>query len=324
MGRSSEPWYRTGRQAWATIVDGRTVTLAKGPKGKTEAAARKAFDRLMGERARADPGLPAAGQGARVGELVTAYLSRQLQRAEAGELAATSCQDAERRLEAFRGRFGRRAASDLTPGMVEAWLASCAVWGPTTRHDHGTAIRAVFRWAKRSGRIGRDPLEGLEVPPRARRREVVMGGAAWPVVRSWIRSWEFRLLCEFLYGTGCRPGEACRLEARNVDWERAEADAQDADRRGDDHDAGGRVGLDLARPVFVVDDRPGADGRRPAAPGRSGGRRRPAVRRGLRPTSRRPAGGSGRGRGAGRPPSSGGSGWGRPAVRRPGAGSAPP
>lgn len=214
MGRKSKPYFSASKGAWFATIQGRRRRLAVGKDARKDAEIE--HRRLMHE---ADRGRAGAG-GLTVGELVAAYLTRMDRRVEAGEIGPTTYGDADRRLSRFVGHFGRTGADRLTPGAVEDWLGEQSDWGPTTRHDTAGAIRAVFRWARRGKRIAGDPLEGLEKPQRTRRREVVMGADLWPVVRSAIVSWEFLFLAEFLHGTGCRPGEAFKLEARHVDWDR--------------------------------------------------------------------------------------------------------
>src|SRR5262245_15660942 len=104
----------------------------------------------MGERGQEPPNVTPP-----VSELPNGYLARMLVRQEAGEIAATSWADADRRLALFRAIFGNRRADILTPGEVEDWINQQRVVPQAVR----PARPAI------SGRLGSDD------PPRRSRRE---------------------------------------------------------------------------------------------------------------------------------------------------------
>lgn len=219
MGRRSKPYYWAARDAWYATIDGARHRLARGKGAEREA--RRAFDVLMGERAKTGRVGPAVVPP--VGAVVAEYLVYLDRRVRDGELAATTYDDAQARLAKFAERFGPAAADRVTPHEVETWLAAREEWGRTRRHDVAGAIKAAFRWATAKRLLAANPLEHLEKPQRDRRRERVLAPEDWPRVLAAVVSPEFRRLLEFLYATGCRPGEACRLEARHVDVERGVA-----------------------------------------------------------------------------------------------------
>lgn len=228
MGRQpTEPRWREDRGIWYVQIDGKQRTLAKGVGNKKAAWAE--LRRLMAERDR-----PATieEESPPVWKVVKLYVDHLTNRRDAGGFKKGSKKDAERRLAEFVPKCGRLKVDEIRPHHVLAWVEARR-WvpphkkgstppeprplGPTARHDCIAAAKAIFRWAKKVGHIDRDPLDGVDKPKRNKRRELVIGKEQWPIVRAAILSERFRDLCDFLYETGARPGEAFRLEGRHVD-----------------------------------------------------------------------------------------------------------
>jgi integrase len=107
----------------------------------------------------------------------------------------------------FVADLGHLPAEGVTGEDVSRWLGRRPTWGPSTRRLAGQVVLAFFRWA------GKD-LHGLKLPPpRSRGAEALVDPsdhetlflAAPPAYRDALT---------VLYGTGCRPRELCRVEAR--------------------------------------------------------------------------------------------------------------
>lgn len=216
MPRPPKPWYRSARDGWYVKIDGKPVLLARGKDSKAEA--QKAFHKLMAGRSdgrtRPTPARLLAG------EVVARYLAHLDRRVESGELATSSWRDADDRTKAFVARWGAAPCDELVPADVDGWIRSEQSWGPTRRHDVAGAVKAAFRWAARQRVIGADPLASLDKPSRKARRELTLTAETWKAAASEIRSAEFAELMAFIHATGCRPSEACRLEARQLDLSR--------------------------------------------------------------------------------------------------------
>jgi integrase len=218
MARRNEPWYRTDRDAWCVEINGRRHTLAKGRDAKAEAY--QAFYRLMSNMGRMpEHEAPAPS----FGELAARYLRDMASRVKADELAPTSYDDAKRRLARFVAEYGDRPVDRLKPADVLDWLDRQEGWGPTSRHDAVGAIKAVTRWAHKIGLITSDPLAATRKPTRKQRREEVIGPDDWAKVLDAILCDDFRDLVSVMHATGCRLGEAARLEAKHIDWDRGVA-----------------------------------------------------------------------------------------------------
>lgn len=209
MGRRATGFWRADRNAWYVKLDGRQIRLAVGKGAKAQAE--RELRRLLAERDRG----ATSGVGVLSVAAVCALFDAHAQR----HLAPITASRYREFLERFAGAFGPLAASEARPKDVLAWLDGKPTWGPTTRHNAATAVKRAFAWAAKVGHLERDPLAGLE-RPRAGRREVVADGATAAAMIAGAISPEFRDLLVFLRETGCRPGEAIRMEARHVDWGR--------------------------------------------------------------------------------------------------------
>jgi integrase/recombinase XerD len=127
------------------------------------------------------------------------------------------------RFVAFLGRR-RRPVTSATPADVTDFLAARRRRGigPRTLARHLAALRGLYRFLRRSGRLGADPTEHLDGPrlparlPHALPQDDVLalieaadGGG--PVgVRD-------RAICELLYASGLRASELGRLRVEDVD-----------------------------------------------------------------------------------------------------------
>jgi integrase/recombinase XerC len=216
MPRPPKPWYRTDRDAWYVKIDGKPVLLARGKDAKADA--QRAFHKLMAElgdgRARPTPTRLLAG------EVVARYLTHLNRRVDTGDLTPSSWRDADDRTKAFVARWGAVPCDEISPADVDGWIRSEPAWGPTRRHDVAGAIKTAFRWAARQRVIGTDPLAQLDKPSRKTRRDLTLTAETWKAAMAEIRSSEFADLMAFIHATGCRPSEACRLEARHLDLDR--------------------------------------------------------------------------------------------------------
>jgi integrase len=205
MGRRARPWKRAGR-GWYVWVGSAQVRLA-GP----EATAKQADAIWRGMQ----PGRVVVSAHVIVGEIAAAWIGSLDARWRAGELSRSRVAAPKSYLNPFLKAYGELPASSLRSADVEAWLGKQAQWGPTTRAGAANAIRSCFRWAARGGLIDRNPLEGLQ-GPRPRRREAVLKPGDWPRVSKAIDCPRLLEVLTFLHATGCRPGEAYRIEARHV------------------------------------------------------------------------------------------------------------
>jgi integrase/recombinase XerD len=92
---------------------------------------------------------------------------------------------------------------------------------PSTRAQYLAVVKAFFRHLERTGRVLRDPAQGVKLPaqgrlPRAlserQARRVVSAPDPWSVVGR-----RDRAILELLYGTGLRMMECVRLDLSDVD-----------------------------------------------------------------------------------------------------------
>ena len=211
MPRPPKPWWNAQKGAWYCWIDGKRVRLAVD-----KADATIQFHRLMAARGVNLPGLAPPGYTVLdVFNLFVDHVSRAVSR---GERSRVTLEGYERYLPRAAEAIGGIAASELRPHHVETWLDSEPRWGPTSRYNAITAIKAAFRWANRSGHLETNPLAHMERPTPKRRERIPTEAD----LEAWRTAWSDqagRDLLQALVESGCRPGEVYRLTARDVDLE---------------------------------------------------------------------------------------------------------
>ena len=207
MKKSGSPWYRSSHDAWYVWHGGRQVALAKGKENKGEAFAR--FAELLGAVIR--PPQPPKSPTIRV--VVTAFLSSVRATIKPTTLSSYDCI-----LQAFLKRFGEQDAALLQAEEVETWAKS-RPWSQTTRRYALTVIGGVCRWAVREGYLADNPLRTLRRPAgRSRGAEILIAPELHERLLNVV-SPQFRDFLQAVHGTGSRPGEVARVEAKDVIWD---------------------------------------------------------------------------------------------------------
>lgn len=80
-------------------------------------------------------------------------------------------------------------------------------------------IRSLFRWAQDEGYVAGNPAAKLREPKMGKRLPKALSEEDIELLREGCVSPLEHALVEFLYTTGCRIGEAARLNRNAVDWE---------------------------------------------------------------------------------------------------------
>ncbi len=210
MARYSRPWRRADRGSWYAHVHGKKVRLT-GPSG-TQKEAEKELARLLSGQAgepQVDP------SRLLVSHVLSEWLTYQAGRVQAGDLSPVTLRSYADRLACLSDEINDLAAQSLRPEIVRQWIARQGQWGPTSRHDRVATIKLAFRWALREGLISTNPLDPLRLPRRKISREVIPTREDLGKFSEEIKYPELRELFDFILATGCRPGEAARLEARH-------------------------------------------------------------------------------------------------------------
>lgn len=112
---------------------------------------------------------------------------------------------------AWLGRhFGAVPVATLDADAVSA-VARSETWAPNTRRQTLVVCQVFAGWCGLAGWVCRKPA------PESRGDEAVVSREEYVALCAVARG-DFRPLLKFLWLTGCRPGEACRLTADQVDW----------------------------------------------------------------------------------------------------------
>jgi integrase len=200
-------------------------------EGTTLEAATAALVRLLGEGGR----FP----GATVGDVVRAFLARQDERHAAGEIA-DSTRTMYGRMLAQLGELGKAEVAAAGAIHAERWLLARP---PGARNERASILRQAIRWARDEGLIADSPLLRWRRRGSVRPRRRLMTDEDVAGLLAWIAP-AARPVVEFVRDHGCRPGEACAIEARHV-----AGDVVTLDR----HKTAGRGGV---RRIYLTRDWP--------------------------------------------------------------------
>lgn len=205
-----KPWYRRSRGVWYVQLGRRQINL-----GPDEAAAWAEYHRLMEAEAGDGTGPVGAGSGS-----VEEVFGEFLEWVEGHRAPATYdwyrefCRSFIDYLKRHHPRIG---VAEIKPLMVSKWVDLHADrWNSTSRAAAIGAIQRALNWAVRQDLIAANPIKGRVEKPARRRREFYLSDTDRVYLLGKLQS-PFRELFEILVETGCRPGDACRVEARHCD-----------------------------------------------------------------------------------------------------------
>jgi integrase len=207
MARHPKPWFRKDRNAWYVQLHGKQVKLAEG-KGSRKAAI-DAFHKLMV----GSPGSTQSGDGFSVREIVDRFLAYAR-----NQVTAVTLDGYIKYLEPFAERWGDLPAFEAEPKHVTDWLAEHPLWNCTTQFNAITAVKRCWKWAFDEGRIAANHISKCK-KPRPLSRAKIPDPEGVRIMLGGILSPRFRDFMTFLFETGCRPSEARKLTAQNIEIE---------------------------------------------------------------------------------------------------------
>ncbi len=212
MARIAEPWRWEARKGWYAWVDNRRIRLCSLAEGKRAAIAELA--RLV-ELA----GSPDAAPPPKVVDIMADYLADVAGRVKSGDIEPRTKIDITMRMAGFAASCGDLDAAGVKVHHVESWLKTRANWGPTMRNSGVGAVKTMFRWAARQGKIDRNPIADMAKPPKKLKRDTIPTAIDVDKAMGAVLNGGLRDLLTFIFETGCRPKEARTMEARHIDGE---------------------------------------------------------------------------------------------------------
>jgi len=122
-------------------------------------------------------------------------------------------------------------ASQVTPRLIEAFLASRPIRRPRSYNLHLCTVRRLFDWLVAQGFLDRSPVEARPHRKTSQRIPFIFDLPAAQGLLKTARSLEdnskapmrgrtYHAIFAILYGLGLRVGEVCRLSISDVDLER--------------------------------------------------------------------------------------------------------
>lgn len=229
MARRAKPWYRSNEDTWYATHDGKQVSLGIRGLGN-ESAAWRAWERLRAG-AGADPVAEAREflrrpieappaeprpRSVTVRELFDAFFNRAPGWAEPITVAGYHSY-----LDGFAALHAGRPAESVTRGDAESYCYNRPVWkAPATRAMFVRLLKTAFNFGVREGLVPRSPIDSLKIPAKGPGRAADVALTRGEHERLVAHALPlFRPFMEFMFLTGCRPNEAARLTASDVNWE---------------------------------------------------------------------------------------------------------
>jgi integrase len=228
-----EPWYRARSGRWYVTVRGEQINL-----GPDEAAAHAEWHRLLagGEprpkrrRGRGEQG-PAAGCPSATANAPPPALTADTARLDQALDLFLDCirPDAAERTHEWYVRHlssfathagGGRPLRDVRPADVLRWLAAHPAWRAGQRRGAVVALRRAARWLVSPAGLATSDFTAGVPAPAAPGRERGLSEAEYADLLAHFAGTAFVRLLAFVWHTGCRPQEACRLELGHVDLDR--------------------------------------------------------------------------------------------------------
>jgi integrase len=116
----------------------------------------------------------------------------------------------------LKADMGLEPALSLTPTVVTTWLGKQHGWGRSLRWLAAAVVRTCCRWAVPSF-LSSDPTAGLKLPaPVSRGADTLIPVESHARLVA-VAPGGIRDALIALHGTGCRPGEVCKVEAQHFD-----------------------------------------------------------------------------------------------------------
>jgi integrase len=241
VARTPSPWYWKERAAWYVTIEGKRHRLHED-----EAKARKQFYRLM-----ASDGTPDERKRGRITVAVAI---------EALIASVQHYRETTKRLYLYNlgpvaAKFEKRLLDSIKPEEVLAFISEYngtgyhnRKFGDASRYLMFRYVKTLFKWCKETGLTQTNPMHGKSCPWKIMARERVMTPDEYRTVMDSGRvNDHFKLVVEFLWRTGARPGEIAKIQSRHLDARNPIVRLQPTE-----HKTGTKTGLQ--REIFLPPD----------------------------------------------------------------------
>ena len=201
-----KPWFRKQTQTWYVSIDGRQHNL-----GKDEAAAKRAYHKLMADEGRDSP----------VGLFTVRQILGFYWKWLVHNCAESTYSGRKPILESFGLAVSPTLlARDLRAYEVQRWIDNNdRIKSPTTVGDRIGLIKGVMNWAETQDYIDRNPIAKMKKPAALIAQEFIPADL-WPKVIALATDESFRTLLVVSLAIGSRPQEFKIFEAKYFDGAR--------------------------------------------------------------------------------------------------------
>jgi integrase len=154
--------------------------------------------------------------GPTVREVIQAFLD-----AMRGEMANSTREWYTVFLNDFGDRHPSLPAGDITEDLDRKWMSAArkCEWGRSTRRHAIANLKRALNWAVDARMIADNPIARMRRPKTVARERIMTPEERDRLLASYPESDPFRDLLVALQESGCRPGEAMKVTAADVDLE---------------------------------------------------------------------------------------------------------
>lgn len=214
MGRRSKPYWWDEKKAWYCTTNKVRHRLGDHPDGAARPkknakgdwnmprVIEDAFHRVMG-----DPNSVVSSHT--VWAIFDSFLDWTL-----ANKAQRTYDFYRERLQRFKTAVPNMPVDRLTPDHVYQWLNDKA-WSNNYKRGVITSLSRAFNFAVKARKIQFNPIKGIEKPAETHREEIITP-EEFREVLSQVHDDAFRDILEIVWYTGCRPFEAARVTAKNL------------------------------------------------------------------------------------------------------------
>ena len=217
MPKESKPWFYKQTGWWMTWLGNRKVKLVKG-RSNLKAAKERLADLLHEARHNPHPDDPEQT----VASVIERYMA----------VVFPSLADETRKtrfgyLQDFAEAHGFRRLPEARKDHLQEWLLGHPEWkSDWTKRDAIRTVQSAFIWAADAEIIPKNPFKGVRQAAGCPRRDMtpdefraILRTTAGFYKRRPTPGGRFRQVLFFLWFTGCRPIELCKLRWKEVDLE---------------------------------------------------------------------------------------------------------
>lgn len=201
-----KPYFKKSHNAMYVDIDGKPRRLCSGDKLTPEGG--ELYQKALAERGKKPAAEVEEIHEPTIADLVEDFLLSVQANVRKGNLAPRTYDWYFEHLNSFANRYKHLTIGQLMPFHVQEWLDEHYATSGVNHQNGGVrAVARVFNWARKLGKISKNPIEAFE-RPSPKPRKCWLKDWQWEMIAAKLKGDDFADIVHFLALTGCRPHEA--------------------------------------------------------------------------------------------------------------------